>query len=118
MDTQTGTVTPPNLVPNKFVHYTADNIDILDETLDGKQTFHATQLAAWQRGPAPDVIFDDIKPSTKQTLVVPEAMDKLSSANMPATKVKPVCSVGYMWTNLGLRQIETQTRPRWQKQLT
>ena len=35
---------PPNLVPGKFVHFAVDNIDILDESLDGKDTFHATQV--------------------------------------------------------------------------
>ncbi|KAJ8893011.1 hypothetical protein PR048_005592 [Dryococelus australis] len=34
---------------NQFIHYTCDNIDILDETLDGKYIFHATQMAAWQQ---------------------------------------------------------------------
>jgi len=49
-DRETGAVIPPNIVKNNFIHYTCDNIDILDETLDGKNTFHATQMAAWQRG--------------------------------------------------------------------
>jgi len=50
LDPATGVIIPPNIVANKFIHYTADNIDILDETLDGKNTFHATQMAVWQRG--------------------------------------------------------------------
>ena len=53
MDPTTGAVIPENFVPNKFIHFTADNmdnIDILDESLDGKNTFHATQMAAYQRG--------------------------------------------------------------------
>ena len=49
MDPDTGAVVPPNLVPESFVHFTCDNIDINDSTFDGKNTFHATQLAAWQR---------------------------------------------------------------------
>ena len=43
LDGKSGTVIPPNLVQGNFVH-------ILDETLDGRNTFHATQVAAWQRG--------------------------------------------------------------------
>ncbi|KAG1686103.1 hypothetical protein GQR58_008853 [Nymphon striatum] len=46
MNPNTGAVIPPNLVPDRFLFYTADNIDIMDETLDEKNTFHATQLAA------------------------------------------------------------------------
>ena len=41
---------PHSLKDKVFTHFTADNIDINDSTLDGKNTFHATQMAAWQRG--------------------------------------------------------------------
>ena len=44
MDLETGAVIPPNLCKERFVHFTADNIDINDSTLDGKNTFHATQF--------------------------------------------------------------------------
>ena len=30
-----------------------DNIDVLENTVDGKNTFHCTQCVLWQRGPAP-----------------------------------------------------------------
>ena len=33
MDVTTGSVMPPGLVRGTFVHYTADNIDILDEKI-------------------------------------------------------------------------------------
>ena len=49
---------PPNLVCNRFIHFTYDNIDIKinnDSNLDGKDSFHATQVAAWQHGPALDM---------------------------------------------------------------
>ena len=46
---ETGSVMPPNLLPGRFVHFSADNIDILDEMMDGKNTVHATQILAWQR---------------------------------------------------------------------
>ena len=42
-------------IPDRFVHFTCDNIDINDSSLDGKNSFHATQVAAWQRGPALDL---------------------------------------------------------------
>ncbi|KAK4877224.1 hypothetical protein RN001_009730 [Aquatica leii] len=35
---------PRQLVPNKLVQFAADNIDILEETLDKGPTFHATQM--------------------------------------------------------------------------
>ena len=37
MDPGTGFFTPPNLVVGQFTHYTADNLDINDGTLDGKK---------------------------------------------------------------------------------
>ena len=49
MNLDNGSVVPPNLTPGKFVHITADNVGINDATLDGKNTFHATQMTAWQR---------------------------------------------------------------------
>ena len=33
---------PPNLLEGKFLQFAADNIDIIEETLDAKGTFHAT----------------------------------------------------------------------------
>ena len=48
---ENGAVIPENLVPGRFVHFSSNNIDILDSSLNGKSTFHATQLTAWQRGP-------------------------------------------------------------------
>ncbi|KAK4881851.1 hypothetical protein RN001_005170 [Aquatica leii] len=42
---------PRQLVPNKLVQFAADNIDILEETLDKGPTFYATQIIAFQQGP-------------------------------------------------------------------
>ena len=44
-----GAVVPPNLVSNIFIHFTCDNIDLNGSSLDGKNSFHVTQvsLAAW-----------------------------------------------------------------------
>ena len=43
-----GAVIPPYLTEGRFNHFSADNIDINDGTLDGIHTFHATHYAAWQ----------------------------------------------------------------------
>lgn len=51
---------PPNLTFGRFTHFTADNIDVNDSTLDGKNTFHATQVAAWERGTAPDAKLSEL----------------------------------------------------------
>jgi len=63
-----GAVVPQNLVNGHFVHFSADNVDINEYTLDGKGTFHATQVAAWQRGPPEGDIFKGIDISKPETL--------------------------------------------------
>ena len=74
LNLENGAIVPPNLVPNRFVHLSTDNIDIRDASLDGKETFHATQVTAWQRGPPSDTdTLKKLKPSEK-TLFVPEVL--------------------------------------------
>ena len=63
MDPETGAVTPPNFVPGRFTHFTCDNIDINDASLDGNDSLHATQVASWQCGPEGDLMMKDLKPS-------------------------------------------------------
>lgn len=51
-----GVIIPTNITPGVFVEFAADNNDLEEETLDGKQTTHATTLVAYQReqyGPIP-----------------------------------------------------------------
>ena len=61
----------------------------LDQTLDGKNTFHATQMAAWQRLESQDAAQLQISvPSnaSNTTFAVPEALEKLYDVSFyPAT---------------------------------
>ena len=77
------------LCTGRFTHYTIDNIDIKDHTLDGTNTFHATQMAAWQRGPEPDNVLSELHPSSDTLLRVPEILDSLLPANIQNGKVLP-----------------------------
>ena len=46
---------PCELVPYSPGHVilaSCDNIDVLEKTIDGKNTFHSTQMMLWQRGPS------------------------------------------------------------------
>ena len=91
VDQATGAIIPPNIVANKFIHYTADNIDILDESLDGKNTFHATQMAAWQRGQDSDSTLQVLGPSTRHTtLIVPDVLETLLPVNINSATSEPV----------------------------
>jgi hypothetical protein len=93
MNRDNGAVVPPNLSSDVFTHYTAVNIDINDSTLDGKNTFHATQVAAWQRGPAPDAQLSQLKPSSNVTLKIPEAMEKLIPQISTRVNMPSICRV-------------------------
>ena len=44
-------------------------------------------------GPARDVLLDDLKPSARQVLHVPEAMKRLSNVNIPSGKILPLFSI-------------------------
>ena len=51
-----GVLIPTNINPGAFIQMAADNNDINEETIDGKNTTHATTLAIYQRqqyGPMP-----------------------------------------------------------------
>lgn len=89
MDPETVAVTPPNFVHGRFTHFTCDNIGINDSTLDGKNTFHATQMAGWQRGPEGDMMMKDLKPSKTESLQVPKGMEMLFPARVIEGKACP-----------------------------
>ncbi|KAK3746863.1 hypothetical protein QZH41_000037 [Actinostola sp. cb2023] len=44
-----GVLVPSNISPGVFIQFAADNNDLNEETLDGKETTHATTLVAYQR---------------------------------------------------------------------
>ena len=71
----------------RFVHFSTDNVDINEYTLDGKGTFHATQVAAWQRGPPEGNLLAGIDISKKETFQIPEAMtDVIPAPNRGITE--------------------------------
>ncbi|KAK3698753.1 hypothetical protein QZH41_004049 [Actinostola sp. cb2023] len=54
---------PSNIFPGTFIQFAADNNDINEETLDGKNTTHATTLVVYQKKPfgpmpPPEVLAD------------------------------------------------------------
>ena len=91
VDHTTGAVIPRNFVPNEFIHFTADNIDIMDESLDGKSKFHATQLAAYPRstGEVPNLLAT-VEISDKHTLKVPEILKELLPVKINEGKTNSV----------------------------
>ena len=75
-----GSVVPKNLVKGRFVHFWTDNVNINEYTLDGKGTFHATQVAAWQRGPSESNLLAGIYIFKKETFHIPETMPDIIPA--------------------------------------
>ena len=74
MNRDNGAVVPPNLSSDTKPPITSTSTN---STLDGKNTFHATEVAAWQRGPAPDAQLSQLKPSSNVTLKIAEATENL-----------------------------------------
>ena len=56
------------------MQFTANNIDVNDSLLGGKDTFHATQVPGWQRGPNKTKHLASLRPADRTALVIPEAL--------------------------------------------
>ena len=89
MDADSGSVIPTSLVEGRFIHFSPDNIDINDGTLDGQNTFLATQYAAWQRGPESVDLLENIYPTMEATLKVPEEMNMILPAYIREGSAEP-----------------------------
>lgn len=90
LDYSTGAVIPSNLTPYPtgsqhdridippFLHITADNIDKITDTLDGKNSFHGTQMVVFQRGAkSSDHVLSSLRLKQKVSLQVPAVMTKI-----------------------------------------
>lgn len=89
------TITPSNLVHNKFTQFAVDNIDIIEDVLDGKGTFHATQCAAFQCGVNPDSSCNkDIGKSRSLGPSLPDDFHKiLNSGYVVRQRPKPIFDI-------------------------
>jgi hypothetical protein len=50
--------------------------------LDGKNTFYATQMAAWQRGIGNGLQLDKLLPSSREILQIPPELDIIVPVKM------------------------------------
>lgn len=55
-----------------------------------KNTFHATQMAVWQRGQKADAELQSLEPSTRHTLIVPDVLENLHPTNVNPATSEPV----------------------------
>ena len=73
------------------MQFTANNIDVNDSLLGGKDTFHATQVPGWQRGPNKTKHLASLWPADRTALVIPEALfGNQRAANIVEDKSVPV----------------------------
>lgn len=73
------------------MQFAADNLDILEETLDGRGTFHVTQMAAYQRGPKNEQhsLENTSTGRSKSLICVPYEFHQLSTIDVPVQQVYP-----------------------------
>ena len=82
------TFIPKNLIHGRFTQFAADNLDIIEETLDSKGTFHVTQMAAFQWGPPNKHKLGDVCASRNRYLRdVPPEFNELASSDNPIQQV-------------------------------
>ena len=104
------TVVPSTLMEKKFFQFAADNIDIIEETLDGKGTFHATQIAVFQRGKA-DQQQEEITMAKETTLKATEEIHRLQTPPEYQGRPNPKFSVNveYDWFKPGVEQTKASS---------
>lgn len=81
---------PKGMVPNRFLQFAADNIDIIEETLDGKDTFHATQIAVFQRNTDEKEKIDDITIKPLRLNIPTNFHDRVPSNYNKSNRAKPI----------------------------
>ena len=93
---QHGVIIPSNFLNAQlpgYIRYANDNIDINEETLDGKGTFHASQTAAFRRYiPGEQTENIEIKPTHSRSLNMPDTFHNLTQTNIGTRKPPPVFS--------------------------
>ncbi|XP_033099107.1 uncharacterized protein LOC117102801 isoform X2 [Anneissia japonica] len=85
----------------------ADNIDIIEETLDGTGTFHATQMVVHQRGIS-DKHHHDIPIAKDTSFKIPEEFNKIDPAPFHRGRTSPVLNkeLNHEWFNPDVKQAE------------
>ena len=81
MDLGNRAVNPTHLAPGRLVHFSADNIDINDGTLDGKHTLHGTPHTTSQRRPSRVITLNSMTPAKHATFPVPGVVNTIFHAS-------------------------------------
>ena len=92
---ETGVYIPDGIIPyspGQLILASCDNIDVLEATVDGKNTFHCTQMMVWQRGPTPkrddhEVLIEREKSLKKEVL---KELHRLDDVNKTSSRPEPL----------------------------
>ena len=79
--------------PGRIILASCDNIDVLEETLDGKNTFHCTQMMLWQRGPKDERSDEEYPKIGRARTLNPDKLPpihKLDHAFIPKERPSPI----------------------------
>ena len=79
--------------PGIIILASCDNIDVLEETIDGKNTFQCTQMMLWQRGPKNERSDEEYTKIGRARTMNPEklaSIHKLDHAFIPKERPNPV----------------------------
>ena len=83
---------PPDVVFGRHVFFAVDNVDFAEDTPDGKNTFHVTAMAIYQRQEpgdvAPELTVDPVGQSRRSIRQLPESVTTL--LDCPAPPGKPI----------------------------
>ena len=85
---------PENIVNDRMLHCSCDRCARSNYIIDGKNTFHCTQMMVWQRGPVPQQYQDD---SARKNVLGPRAIkpsalqefQRLDYVHLPSGKRPP-----------------------------
>ena len=80
---------PPNLVEEKFLQFSADNIDIIEETLDGQENFHSALVIGFQRGIPRRRLDQELRLRSEGSLKVPLELQQLKCVPDSGTRAQP-----------------------------
>ena len=80
---------PSNLTPGKFFQFAADNIDLIEETLDGMGTFHVTQMVTFQRGKSQQQLREPLQLAKTKSIKIPHVFHQLDHPPDKPFRVEP-----------------------------
>ena len=88
MELNDGLYIPPDVVQSRQVFVAVDNVDFAEDTPDGKNTFHGTAMAIYQRQEPgdvePELTVDPGEQCTRSITQLPESVARMPCAHRKA----------------------------------